>query len=38
MDGEKQLGFLRLYNEAQEAAAALHAQAEEVYGVSKDLE
>jgi hypothetical protein len=38
MDAEKRLGFLRLYNETRDAADALHAHTEEVYGMAKNLE
>jgi plasmid maintenance system antidote protein VapI len=38
MDGEKQADFVRLYIRLQEAADALHAQAEEVYEMARKLE
>jgi hypothetical protein len=38
MDGEKQAELVRLYVQADEAANALHAQAEEVYEMARKLE
>ncbi len=38
VDGEKRLELTRLHNETQEAADALHAQAEEVYEMTEEPE